>query len=165
MVVSGCFIAPRGFKGETFVEIYQKDRFLPKDGEFAYLKEAKDFNPFLIERFFSYEKGSVLKFAEIKTKEEVNRLIGKEFFLQREEETDFLGKEFLGFEVFDLKRGKIGEISDFAILPSYILLYCNGKSGGFEIPLIKDLGLKLIREERKIFFDLPEEYPGVDYEN
>jgi ribosomal 30S subunit maturation factor RimM len=165
LVATGCFLSPRGIKGEAFVEIYQKCKFLPKNGEKAYLKENNAFIPFVVEKFFSYEKGSVLKFAEISAKEDADKLKGKEFFLEREEEPDFLGSEIIGFEVYDLKRGKIGEIYDFAVLSPYILLICKGEMRSFQIPLVKELGYKLSVKEKRVFFDLPEDYPGVDYEN
>lgn len=165
LVATGCFLAPRGIKGEAFVEIYQKGKLLPKNGEKAYLKENGAFCPFIVEKFFSYEKGSVLKFAEIATKEDADKLRGKEFFLEREEETDFLGSEIIGFEVYDSKRGKIGEICDFAILSPYILLICQCGFKSFQIPLVKELGYKISKMEKRVFFDLPEDYPGIDYED
>lgn len=165
IVVSGYFLTPRGTKGEMFVEIYQKEKFLPRDGENVFIKEADTFSSLTVEKFFSYENGSVLKFLEISSREEASRLRGKEFFLEREEKTDFLGKELLGFEVFDIRRGKIGEVIDFAILSPYILLFCRNGKSNFEVPLVKGLGCKLLRMERQILFNLPDDYPGVDYEN
>lgn len=165
LVATGCFLAPRGIKGESFVEIYQRGKFEPKKGETAYLEENGVYNPFVVEKFFSYEKGSVLKFSEISTKEEADKLRGKEFFLEREEEAEFLGSQTIGFEVYDLKRGKIGEIYDFAVLSSYILLICKNEIENFQIPLVKELGYKPSMKEKRVYFDLPENYPGVDYEN
>ncbi|MCX7830036.1 MAG: hypothetical protein N2445_03120 [Acidobacteria bacterium] len=164
-VVSGCFLAPRGFKGESFVEIYQKGKFLPKEDEPAFIKIEEDYCPFIVERFFSYPKGDVLKLSGISTRDEAKKLKGKEFFLERSEETDFLGKEIIGFEVYDLNRSKIGEIVDFEILSPYILLICKNEKGIYQIPLVRNLGYKLLREERRVIFNLPEDFPGVDYEN
>ncbi len=158
-------MAPRGIKGEAFVEIYQKERFSPRAGEKAFVGKENAYSSFIVERFFSYEKGSVLKLAEISSRDEADKLRGKEFFLERKEEPDFLGKELIGFEVMDAKRGKIGKVKDFSILSPYILLFCKNKNGVFEVPLVKGLGYKLLKKEKQILFDLPDDYPGVDYEN
>lgn len=164
-VAIGYFLAPRGFKGESFVELYHKNGITPKKGDKIYLKENKDFVSFIVENFFSYQKGSVLKILEAGTKEEAKNFKEKEFFLNIDYDTDFLGKELLGFSVYDTQRGKIGEVSDFEILEPYILLICKNDKGIFEIPFVKNLGLKIVREEKKLIFSLPEDYPGVDNEN
>lgn len=164
-VAIGYFLAPRGFKGESFVELYHKNKIIPKKGDKVYLKENKDFISFFVENFFSYNNGSVLKILETTTKEEAENFKGKEFFLNIDYETDFLGKELLEFSVYDTQRGKIGEVFDFEVLEPYILLICHNDKGIFEIPFVKDLGLKIVREKKQIIFSLPEDYPGVDNEN
>jgi ribosomal 30S subunit maturation factor RimM len=167
-IACGCFLAPRGVKGELFVRLYDKKKSLPKEGEEIFCLSRETYESIRVERAFTYEKGSVLKLAAVKDKTEAEAFKGREFFIEGEiEETEgsFMSDEVAGFDIVDRNRGKIGNVKGFHELPSYMLLLGNGKKGDFEVPVVKGLSFTLDRAKKTIFIDLPSRYPGVDDED
>jgi ribosomal 30S subunit maturation factor RimM len=167
-IAYGCFLAPRGVKGELFVRLYDKKKSLPKEGEEIFCLNMNAYESVRVERSFSYEKGSVLKLEPVKDKNEAEAFKGKEFFVEGEaEETEgvFMSNEVEGFDVIDKARGKIGVVKGFFELPSYTLLLGEGNRGSFEVPVVKGLSFEVNRKDKAICVDLPSKYPGVDDED
>jgi ribosomal 30S subunit maturation factor RimM len=164
-IAYGCFIAPRGVKGELFVRLYDKKKSLPKEGEEIFCLNKDAFESIRVERSFTYEKGCVIKLEVIQDKNEAEAFKGKEFFVEGEIEEAgdaFMSDEVEGFDIIDKARGRIGVVKGFYELPSYTLMLGEGKKGNFEVPVVKGLSFAVNRDEKSICVDLPSGYPGVD---
>lgn len=167
-IARGCFLAPRGVKGELFVRLYDRKESLPKEGEEIFCLNRDAFEPLKVERSFSYEKGSVLKLGPVQDRNEAETFKGKEFFVEGvvvESEDAFMSDEAQSFDIVDSGRGRIGAVKGFIELPSYTLMLGTGEKGTFEVPVVKGLGVRIDRQGKAILVDLPTGYPGVDDEN
>lgn len=167
-IARGCFLAPRGVKGELFVRLYDRKESLPGEGEEIFCLNRNTFEPLKVERSFSYEKGSVLKLQPVKDRNEAEAFKGREFFVEGvevESEESFMSDEAIGLDIVDGRRGRIGTVIGFVGLPSYALMLGEGRNGRFEIPVVKGLGVKLDRQAKSMMVELPSQYPGVDDED
>lgn len=164
-IARGCFLAPRGVKGELFVRLYDRKESLPGEGEEIFCLNRNTFEPLKVERSFSYEKGSVLKLQPVKDRNEAEAFKGREFFVEGvevESEESFMSDEAIGLDIMDGRRGIIGTVTGFIELPSYTLMLGKGKKGVFEVPVVKGLGVRIDRKSKIIIVELPSGYPGVD---
>lgn len=163
----GYFLSPKGLKGEIFVRLYKEEGSILKEGEKIFLLDGEESEVFSVEKFVVLPKGFVLKMKEINDIDSTRLLKGREFFVEAKDHKKpfFLGRRVIGFTIFDISRGIIGEVATFSILPSYVLLSCSSKKGGFDIPLVELLVVDVDPATKTIKVDLPENYPGVDDED
>ncbi len=163
----GYFLSPRGIKGEIFIRLYQGDKNVPKKSDEIFIFEKGEERTFLVEESFLCGKERVLKIKESECIDFAKTLKGIEFFVEKseKEEIPFLGKEIISYKVVDKKRGELGKVVSFSILPSYILLNCSSFNSDFEIPFVMKLIHKVDELRKSLIVDLPDGYPGVDNED
>ncbi len=163
----GYFLSPRGMKGEILIRLYRGDKIVPKKSDEIVIFEKAEEKTFLVEESFLSGKERVLKIKESECVDFARHLKGVEFFIETSEEETipFLGKEIISYKVIDKKRGELGEVVNFSILPSYILLNCSSLDSDFEIPFVKELIREVNKIRKNLIVDLPEGYPGIDNED
>lgn len=166
LIPSGLFLRPRGIKGEILIKLFRGDLVSPIEGEKVFVFINDEEKEFIVERFFEYKNGSVLKMKEMNSIEEVEKLKGVKFFLEREEKIEgYIGEEIVGFKLIDRKRGEIGVVLDVIPFNPYFMIVTEFNGKEIEIPYVDGYRFEILEGEKKIFLELPEGYPVVDDED
>ena len=171
LVPVAMIIKPRGFKGEVWVERY-RDSFPPfTPGSEVWVPSEDEKTPLLVEGFFEYAKGCVLKLAGVDGTDRAEALSGLELFLPKElvpedGPDEFEPGEVAGWTMVDSRRGPVGRVTGAVPGPAYWVFLVEGPRGDeIEVPAVKGYGVELCRDQREIRVNLPEGYPGVDDED
>ena len=150
------------FKGELII-------FLDTDSPSAYyalkkvyVKEDDSYLPYFISDISKYKNNSIrVKFEDIENESMASNLINKEIFLPISELPKLYGKKFYyhevnGFQVEDIRHGKIGEIEYINDQTTQHLFVINSNNKEVLIPINDDFILELDRINKTIKMDLPE---------
>ena len=164
-------LKPRGFKGEVWVERYRDGfpSFAP--GGQVWVPSKAQEAPLLVEGFFEYAKGCVLKLAGVDGSVGAEAFSGFELCLPedqvpRDGPDEFEAGEVVGWTLVDARRGVLGRVTGVVPGPAYWVFGAEGPLGQeIEVPAVKGYGVELCRDRREIKVDLPDGYPGVDDED
>ena len=164
-------LKPRGVHGEVWVDCYREGFPAFEAGDPVFLSGEETAHGRVVEEFFRYAKGCVLKLEGVDRPEAAEALSGREILLPKEQvpkdgPDEFEAGEVKGWTVVDARRGTVGTISGVVPGPAYWTFLLEGPEGNeIEIPAVKGYGVKLDKVRREVFVDLPEGYPGVDRED
>jgi 16S rRNA processing protein RimM len=150
------------FKGELLVYLDTDEPELYENMESVFVEFNKDLVPFFIE-YSNLHKNDFLrvKFEDVDSEEEADKLIGCEIYLPLKmlpklEGNKFYFHEVIGFEIEDKRLGvfgKIVSINDTTAQPLFEVV-----NGTVEIlvPMIDQFLVKIDRQNKKVIMDLPE---------
>ncbi|MCL9808177.1 ribosome maturation factor RimM [Flavobacterium luminosum] len=149
------------FKGEVLIYLDTDEPEMYEDLESVFVEFNKNLVPFFIEKS-QLHKGDFLKvrFEDVDTEEEADKLIGCEVYLPlsmlpKLEGNKFYFHEVIGFDVVDDRLGNIGKIvsiNDSAAQPLFEI-----ENNGVEIliPMIDDFIVEVNREKQTIYLNTP----------
>ncbi|NNT70743.1 16S rRNA processing protein RimM [Flavobacterium sp. IMCC34852] len=150
------------FKGEVLIYLDTDEPELYEDMESVFVEFNKDLIPFFIENSNLHKNDFLrVKFEDVDTEEEADKMIGCEIYLPlnmlpKLEGNQFYFHEVIGFEIEDKRLGvfgKIVSINDSSAQPLFEVV-----NGAVEIlvPMIDQFLVKIDRENKKVVMDLPE---------
>lgn len=161
-------LKPRGFKGEVWVDRY-REGFPPfTAGTEVWVPSQARETPFLVEGFFEYAKGCVLKLSRVDDPDRAGAFSGLELCLPEDLVPEDGPDEFepgavVGWTLVDVRRGVLGRVTGAVPGPAYWIFGAEGPLGQeIEVPAVKGYGVELDKASREIRVDLPDGYPGVD---
>jgi len=150
------------FKGEVLIYLDTDEPELYENMESVFVKFNKDLIPFFIENSNLHKNDFLrVKFEDVDSEDEADRLIGSEIYLPlnmlpKLEGNKFYFHEVIGFEVEDKRLGVVGiiqSINDSSAQPLFEVL-----NGTVEIliPMIDHFLVEIDRKNKKVVMDLPE---------
>nr|WP_294773576.1 ribosome maturation factor RimM [uncultured Flavobacterium sp.] len=150
------------FKGEVLIYLDTDEPELYENMESVFVEFNKDLIPFFIENSALHKNDFLrVKFEDVDTEEEADKMIGCEIYLPlnmlpKLEGNKFYFHEVIGFEIEDKRLGvfgKIVSINDTSAQPLFEVV-----NGTVEIlvPMIDQFLVKIDRENKKVLMDLPE---------
>jgi len=152
------------FKGEVLIYLDTDEPEIYQEMESVFVELGKNLIPFFIEKS-QMHKGDWLrvKFEDIDTEEQAEEILGCEIylplsFLPELEDDKFYYHEIEGFDVIDVRLGKIGtvtRINDSNAQPLFEIDF-NGKE--ILVPMIDNFILEVNKKEKYLKLDTP---PGL----
>lgn len=150
------------FKGEVLVYLDTDEPELYENMESVFVEFNKNLIPFFIENCNLHKNDFLrVKFEDVDSEEEADKLIGCEIhlplnMLPKLEGNKFYFHEVIGFEIEDKRLGVVGtiqSINDTTAQPLFEVL-----NGDVEIliPMIDHFLVEVNRKDKKIVMDLPE---------
>ncbi len=161
---------PRGAKGDLWLEPYGPGEIPLRAGETVGVgKESALFSRYEVKECFEYVKGVVLKLEGVENPQAAGKLKGLELFMSEgrvpESSPDIFDTEGVrGFQVMDVKRGRIGAVEGVRQGRAYWVFLVDTPAGVVEVPAVKGLGVRVDTENEVVETDLPDGYPVVDGE-
>ena len=150
------------FKGEVLAYLDTDEPELYENMESVFVEFNNNLVPFFIE-YSSLHKNDFLRirFEDINNEEEADRLLGCSIYLPLKQLPKLTGNKFyfhevIGFEIEDKRLGVFGiiqSVNDTSAQPLFEVL-----NGEIEllIPMIDAFLIKIDRDNKKVFMDLPE---------
>ena len=158
----GKIVKKYSFKGELLVKLDTDDPGIYTKMESVFIDKNKNLIPFFIERS-SLHKSTLLrvKFEDIDSEEDANKLLKSELYLPLEFLPQLTGNKFyyheiFGFEAEDLSFGLIGIIKGVNDNTNQAILEIDRNGSEILIPLIDDFIKSVDRELKKIILEVPE---------
>lgn len=150
------------FKGEVLAYLDTDEPELYENLESVFVESNGHLIPFFIEDSYLHKNDFLrIKFEDVDSEEEADRILGNELYLPLEmlpelEGSQFYFHEVIGFEVEDLQRGPIGTlkaINDSAAQALFII-----DNNGIEIlvPMIDEFIHEIDRKNKKLILNTPE---------
>lgn len=171
MQIENCFylgkIAKKfSFKGELLIFLDTDEPELYENMESVFVNFDKNLIPFFIENS-SIHKNDFLrvKFEDVSSEEEADKLINKEIYLPlislpKLEGNKFYYHEVIGFEIEDQRVGIFGiiqSINDTSAQPLFEVINTQNRlETEILVPMIDAFLVKIDRENKKVIMDLPE---------
>lgn len=149
------------FKGEVLVYLDTDEPELYKDLESVFVEQNNHLIPFFISSAILHKNNFLrVRFEEITNEADAEALIGTHIFLPLKMLPKLTGNKFyfhevIGFDIHDKSFGIVGEIqsvNDSTAQPLFEVL--NG-SVKILIPMIDTFLVKIDRDNKKVFMDLP----------
>lgn len=145
MYLVGKVLRPRGLKGEVKVKIITSFPEHFQNLKTLFAKTENEWQSYSIIDVILSNKAVYLKFAEIISLDQADKLRGKELFIEREQLTDLSEGEFyvhdmIGMQVVSEEGEKLGELLDvetYAGNDVYVVKSPSGKE--LLIPAIQDV--------------------------
>ena len=158
----GKIVKKYSFKGELLVKLDTDDPSIYTKMELVFIDKNKNLIPFFIERS-SLHKSTLLrvKFEDIDSEEDANKLLKSELYLPLEFLPQLTGNKFyyheiFGFEAEDLSFGLIGIIKGVNDSTNQAILEIDRNGSEILIPLIDDFIKSVDRAQKKIILEVPE---------
>ena len=158
----GKIVKKYSFKGELLVKLDTDDPIIYTKMESVFIDKNKNLIPFFIERS-SLHKSTLLrvKFEDIDSEEDANKLLKSELYLPLEFLPQLTGNKFyyheiVGFEAEDLSFGLIGIIKGVNDNTNQAILEIDRNGSEILIPLIDDFIKSVDRAQKKIILEVPE---------
>ena len=158
----GKIVKKYSFKGELLVKLDTDDPSIYTKMESVFIDKNKNLIPFFIERS-SLHKSTLLrvKFEDIDSEEDANKLLKSELYLPLEFLPQLTGNKFyyheiVGFEAEDLSFGLIGIIKGVNDNTNQAILEIDRNGSEILIPLIDDFIKSVDRAQKKIILEVPE---------
>ncbi|TAF72492.1 MAG: 16S rRNA processing protein RimM [Bacteroidetes bacterium] len=172
MSVEDCFlfgtiIKPHGYKGHLTIKVDSSIKQKVSKMERMYLENKGTFVPFFVSEFSQNGQTAILKFEDIETDKEANKLAQSRVFVEnkflpKKQTPDFQPNLFADFEAFDENNILFGKIDAIFEVPANMLfsvLHVSGKE--ILIPAQLEFISSVDKKTKKVFFNLPEGYLDV----
>lgn len=148
------------FKGEVVLQINPNLNYFPEDLISVFVEIQQKRIPFFIEFTKAHKKNSIrLKFEDINTEEEAEKLVNREVYgLKSEIDIDdsFSLKDLIGFTAFDENDNLIGEITAINTSSPQALFELTSDKGNLLIPMNEEWILEIDEDIKSIYFELPD---------
>ena len=159
MIPLGQLIKPHGIKGELKVLFFNENSKSLKSNQSIFLKDLnnKVFD-YKIENIFYHSKKNRIKFFDINTIEEAEKLRGYILNVLRSDlpklnKNEYYLNDLVGYLLIDDSNKNYGIVSDVLVLPANNVLSVTMENKEYLIPLIDDVVLNINQEEKKIIID------------
>ncbi len=150
------------FKGEVLIYLDTDEPELYENMESVFVEFNKDLIPFFIENSALHKNDLLrVKFEDVDSEEEADKLIGCEIYLPltmlpKLEGNQFYFHEVIGFKIEDKRLGVVGiiqSVNDTTAQPLFEVL-----NGDVEIliPMVDHFIVEIDRKNKKVVMDLPE---------
>lgn len=167
MRIEDCFylgkiVKKYSFKGELLAKLDTDQPDLYEDLDAVFIKLGRDFIPFFIEKSSLHKSDLLrLKFEDVTTEEDADRLLKSELYLPLEflpklEGDKFYYHEIIGFTVEDASFGTVGKITGVNDTTSQPLLEVMRDTIEILIPINDAIIKKLDRENKTMHVEAPE---------
>jgi len=157
----GKIVSKYSFKGEVLVKLDADDPELYESMESVFVSLRDSLVPFFIEQS-RLHKSSLLriKFEDVDSEEEADRIMGSELYLPLEflpplEGNKFYFHEVIGFTVIDQNFGKVGVITSINDTTNQALFVIDHKGTEILIPINDEFLTKVDREKKIIEVNAP----------
>lgn len=145
MFIVGKILKPRGLKGFVKVEVITSFPEHLKQLKEMFIKAGTDWVPYSVQAVQLEEKFAYLKFAEISSADEAEKLRNQFLYIPQDQltllqEHEFYIHDLIGLQVFDEQNNLLGQIVDvesYASNDVYVLENSQGRQ--HLIPAIKDI--------------------------
>ena len=158
----GKIVSKYSFKGEVLVKLDSDDPELYESMESVFVSLRDSLVPFFIEQS-RLHKSSLLriKFEDVDTEEDADRIMGSELYLPLEflpplEGNKFYFHEVIGFSVIDQKFGTVGVITGINDTTNQALFIIDHKGTEILIPINDEFLTKVDRDNKTIEGNTPE---------
>ncbi len=158
----GKIVSKYSFKGEVLVKLDSDDPELYESMESVFVSLRDSLVPFFIEQS-RLHKSSLLriKFEDVDSEEEADRIMGSELYLPLEflpplEGNKFYFHEVIGFTVIDQNFGTVGVITSINDTTNQALFVIDYKGTEILIPINDEFLTKVDRETKTIEVSTPE---------
>jgi 16S rRNA processing protein RimM len=158
----GKIVSKYSFKGEVLVKLDSDDPELYESMESVFVSLRDSLVPFFIEQS-RLHKSSLLriKFEDVDTEEDADRIMGSELYLPLEflpplEGNKFYFHEVIGFSVIDQKFGTVGVITGINDTTNQALFIIDHKGTEILIPINDEFLTKVDRDNKTIEVNTPE---------
>ena len=150
------------FKGEVLIYLDTDEPELYENMESVFVEFNKNLIPFFIDSSNLHKNDFLrVKFEDVDSEEEADKLIGCEIYLPlnmlpKLEGNKFYFHEVIGFEVEDQRLGYIGKIvsiNDSTAQPLFEILF---EEKEILVPMIDDFIVEVNRARKKIILNTPE---------
>jgi 16S rRNA processing protein RimM len=118
--------------------------------------------PHFVEEIQIKENKQIIKFEGIDKLEQALPLVGNKLYLPLETlpelttEEEFYFHEIIGFQVIDQNQGKLGTVESVYQFPQQNIISMSYQGKEVMIPLNDDIVLKINRENKELFTNLPD---------
>jgi 16S rRNA processing protein RimM len=150
------------FKGEVLLYLDTDEPEIYENLESVFVEINKSLVPFFILKSQLY-KGKFLRirFEDIETEEDADRIIGCEaylplYMLPKLEGTQFYFHEVIGFNVLDTRLGNIGKITGINDSGAQAIFEIEKNGTEILVPLIDEFIIALDRENKTITLETPD---------
>jgi len=131
------------------------------DLKLVYLNISKAPVPFFIQSLSLLNNKAIIRFEDVTTPDQAEKLVQKEIYLPASELPQLTGNKFYyheikGFKMFDEKFGEIGSINQVLEYPNQTLMQVMHKDREVLIPVNDDIILKVDRKKREMHIRAPE---------
>lgn len=158
----GKVVAKHSFRGEVLVKLDTDEPELYENMESVFLSLGENLVPFFIERSL-LQKSSLLrlKFEDVNTESDAQRLVGSELYLPLQMLPKLSGNKFyfhevIGFTMIDEEHGDIGTISSINDSTAQALFEVTKDGVQLLVPITDDIILKVDREAQEVHVRTPE---------
>ena len=158
----GKIVSKYSFKGEVLVKLDSDDPELYESMESVFVSLRDSLVPFFIEQS-RLHKSSLLriKFEDVDTEEDADRIMGSELYLPLEflpplEGNKFYYHEVIGFSVIDQNFGTVGVITGINDTTNQALFIIDHKGTEILIPINDEFLTKVDRDNKTIEVNTPE---------
>ncbi len=159
----GYIAKPHGLRGEVTIETEEGFEDVLVKSDYLLVEIEGGLVPFFISKDginFRTPTSISLAFDDLDSADKVRPFCGSRIFLSndatREQVVDEQLNELIGFTVFDLERGKLGEIIWIDDFSGNVVLTIQHGSHEILIPLSDDLITKLDEEKKELHLECPE---------
>ncbi|MFA0962129.1 ribosome maturation factor RimM [Roseivirga sp. BDSF3-8] len=158
----GYVIRKHGTKGEVqaFLDVDDPEAYEELESVFV-LKEGDTLIPFFIDTIEIRGQKAVIKFEDIETVPEAEKMVGSQLYLPLEvlpelSDNQFYYHEVIGYTVVDKTLGPMGTVKSFITLGPQHLMEMDYKEKQVLIPVTDHIVIRPDRESSIIHVDLPE---------
>lgn len=150
------------FKGEVLAYLDTDEPELYENLESVFVESNGHLIPFFIVDAYLHKNDFLrIKFEDIDSEEEADRILGSELYLPLEmlpklEGDQFYFHEVIGFQVEDLNRGSIGILTAINDSASQALFIIDNNGIEILVPMIDDFIHQVDRTNKKLILNTPE---------
>jgi 16S rRNA processing protein RimM len=158
----GYFVKKSGTDGSLILHVDADKPEIYLKMESIFVEINNQLVPFFIAKIRIHRNNEFLvKLEDIDEIEEAEMLCGKTVFadlqyLPELNENQFYYHEIIGWKVFDTKRGEIGRVKEVMEGKQQDIMQIDLNGKEILIPIVDDFFVKSDRENKSIYFDLPE---------
>jgi len=157
----GFILKPHGTKGEVqlFLDVDDPKNYGGLDSLF--LEINSKLIPFFIKKITIADTYAIVKFEDVSSIEEAERLKSVQAYLPLEklpklQNGQFYYHEIIGYEVVDAVEGNLGPVEDIISLPQHDVLIFKCKGKEVLAPLHDEVIREIDHENKAIYVTLPE---------
>ena len=158
----GKIVKKYSYKGEVLIKLDTDDPEMYSKMESVFVEKNKNLIPFFIQES-SLHKSTLLrvKFEDVRTEEDANRLLGSELYLPLDLLPQLTGNKFyyhevIGFEIEDRSFGKVGVITGVNDQTAQALFEIDHEGVQILIPINNEIIKKVDRKTNVIHIEAPD---------
>ena len=158
----GKIVKKYSYKGEVLIKLDTDDPEMYSKMESVFVEKNKNLIPFFIQES-SLHKSTLLrvKFEDVRTEEDANRLLGSELYLPLDLLPQLTGNKFyyhevIGFEIEDRSFGKVGVITGVNDQTAQALFEIDHDGVQILIPINNEIIKKVDRKTNVIHIEAPD---------